>query len=185
VSESPIRVLALDLSSKCVGYAVFEGTDLVDHGKYVTEGVSHDERLLRFQLWLMQLFDAVHPEELVVERAFSGRQRNAYGVLMLYHGALMASWFAFRGEPLPDECRIMAKSVKRLLGFKQLTSHDARKKQAVQAINKLYRLRLKYKSHDPFKKVSEDDVADAIAAGRAYLIQQGRLYAPLPEDKKK
>lgn len=170
-----VRVLALDVSSKCVGYAVFDGTDLVEHGRYRTEGVSHDERLLRFQFWLMELFVATSPDELVVERAFAGRQRNAYGVLMLYHGCLLASWFAYHGAPLPDEQRVQAKAVKRLLGLKQLPSHDARKRQMVLEMNKQYKLRLKWKSHDPLKKVSDDDEADAIAVGRAWLIQTGRL----------
>mgnify|MGYP001272746630 CR=1 FL=1 len=170
-----IRVLALDVSSKCVGYAVFDGTDLVDYGRHRTQGESHDERLLRYQVWLMELFELVKPDELVVERAFSGRQRNAFGVLSLYHGVTMATWFAFRREPIPDEQRVHSKAVKRLLKLKALTTHDARKRQMVLEMNKIYRLRLKWKSHDPTKRVSEDDTADAIGIGRAWLIQKGRL----------
>jgi len=172
---TPVRVLALDISSKCIGYAVFEGTELVDCGRYRTEGKEHDERLLRYQVWLLALLENVRPEEFIFERAFSGRQRNAYGVLMLYHGVTLATWFAYSQTSLPDTHRIQAKAVKRLLQLKPLPSHDARKRQMVQEMNRLYGLRLKWKSHDPLKRVSEDDTADAIGVGRAWLIQQGRL----------
>lgn len=169
------RVLALDISSKCVGYAVFEGTELVDYGKYRQEGESHDERLLRYQIWALQLFETTKPDELIIERAFSGRQKNAYGVLMLYHGVTFATWFAYAQVPIPDAQRVQSKAVKKLLKLKPLESHDARKRQMVLEMNRIYRLRLKWKSHDPTKRVSDDDTADAIGVGRAWLIQQGRL----------
>ena len=52
-----------------------------------------------------------------------------------------------------------------------MTDYDLRKKAMVDRINELYGLDLRFKADDKTKKVSQDDTADGIAVGRAWLLQ--------------
>jgi hypothetical protein len=164
-------VLCLDVSSVCVGYAVFENTTLRAYGKHLQEGRDHGERLTTFRAWLFDQLNEVQPDHLVVELPFAGRRRFAYGVLQMYWGMVQAVYYEWAGHELPVEDRVQANVVKQRMGSKHKATHDQRKKAMVDQINGLYGLSLKFKSGatDKQKRVSDDDISDAIALGRAWL----------------
>lgn len=168
---APACLLALDLSSKCVGWSVFTHGDLSAYGKYLQRGAGHGEKLARFGPWLEALIRETHADVVILEQPFNGRNRNAYRVLLMYVAKVVElHWRRFHRE-LPPTCQIPPTTVKRLLKFPRGADHAANKRIAVEAINGLYDLDLTYKHNDVTKEESDDDIADAIALGRAYLLQ--------------
>lgn len=166
------RVLALDISSVMVGWAVFENGELTRHGKFAQQGDDHGEKLAAFRLWLLATFRQAAPDIVVYERPFAGRRRNAFAVLQLYVAALViAHWEHYKREIQPAES-VPAREVKRRNRMRKGANHEANKRIAVLLANRLYGLRLKYKSNDKRKTVSQDDVADAILLGRAWLLAE-------------
>lgn len=166
------RVLALDTSSTCVGWAVFEDGHLVHHGRYRQKQVEHGERLSTFQAWLAAMFRQYMPKQVIYEKPFAGRRRNAFGVLTMYVAVVLLTWFQHTGSEIGEGCAVAARDVKRRNEMRKGKNHEQNKKLGVLLANKLYGLRLKYKSNDKTKKVSQDDEADAILLGRAWLIAE-------------
>lgn len=168
---TPERILALDTSSVCVGFAVFDGEELKRYGRFLQKGVDHGERLHQFRLWLLATLKELQPDQLIFEAPFAGRRRYAFGVLMMYVAVVLMSHVQWADAEIPSENRVPAAQVKRILKAERGATHETRKRLMVLAMNKAYGLSLKFKSNDKAKRVSEDDVADAIALGRAWLIR--------------
>lgn len=166
------RLLALDTSSTCVGWAVFEDGSLVQHGRYRQKQVEHGERLATFQTWLEDMLRTFNPNQLVYEKPFAGRRRNAFGVLTMYVAVVLLTWFRHSGLEITTANAVPARDVKRRNSMRKGKDHEQNKKLGVLLANRLYGLRLKYKSNDKTKKVSQDDEADAILLGRAWLVAE-------------
>ena len=162
------RLLALDVSSVAAGWALFEGGKLHSCGVYPQQGTDHGERMLHFAEWLQEMFIETDPTHVVYEAPFQSRERHAFGVLMWYVGVMLAEhWRHFQYE-IPDINRMPAREVKRLHGFPSGCSHAQNKRMAVDRVNGLYGFELKY---DRTKGKSDDDVADAVLLGRAWLMR--------------
>lgn len=170
--ELPSSLLALDVSSVCVGWALFRGLSPVAHGKYLHKGKAHGQKLAEFEDWLTSILDKEDPEVLVVEAPYAGRRRYAFGVLMMYYGVVQMAHMRWRKHELPNEHRIAAHQVKRLLNLPKGATHTARKIIALERINQLYGMSFVFSEN---KKNSDDDTADSMAVARAYFIQQGHI----------
>lgn len=171
--RKPERILALDVSSVCVGFSVFEGKRLSKYGKYVQQGKEHGERLAHFDEWLTEQFSKFVPQQVIIEMPYSGRRRFTFGVLMMYFAIVISAFYRWAGYEMPKANRITASMVKRRMRMEKGSSHAERKRMMVEKINEVYGLALKFKATDKHKKVSDDDIADAIAVARAWLIQEG------------
>lgn len=163
------RILSLDISSVAVGFGVFDRGKLSDYGRYRQRGEEHGERLHHFARWLYDMFKKLGPDEVVVEQPYPGHRRNTYGILMLYIGVILMVHFHVFGEELPSVNRVQPNLVKRSLKMPKGKDHEDRKRMMVVEINRLYGLNLKFKANDKTKRISEDDVADGIAVGRAWI----------------
>lgn len=170
-TRRPERVLALDVSSVCVGYANLDGGQLGPHGRYHPEGAHHGEKLLSFHTWLVKTLASFEPDQLVVETPYPGRRSSAYGVLSMYLGVVLSAYFSWSGQELPDDNRMPPNLVKQMLKVKKGTTHDDRKLLMIKEINRRFGLRLVWKAGDKQKKVSQDDTADAIAVGLAWFLK--------------
>jgi Holliday junction resolvasome RuvABC endonuclease subunit len=170
----PERVLCLDVSSKCVGWAVFQDGELAQHGRYLQEGVGHGERLFHFHGWLLAMLSELEPTQLIYEAPYSGRMRFTFGVLSRYAGMVDAAHFQFFSEEIPSDNAVPAHLVKRAIGARKGASHTDNKRIVLNMVNQVFGLSLKFKENDATKKVSQDDEADAIALGWAWLT----LYRP-------
>ncbi|TFH49104.1 MAG: hypothetical protein E4H01_04980 [Lysobacterales bacterium] len=168
----PTSLLALDVSSVCVGWSLFHGVKPVAHGKYLHKGKAHGQKLAEFEDWLVALLERDDPEVLVVEAPYAGRRRFAFGVLMMYYGVVQMAHIRWRGKELPSEHRMAANQVKRLLHLPKGATHTARKIIAIERINQLYGMSFVFSEN---KKHSDDDTADSMAVARAYYIQQGHI----------
>lgn len=166
-------VLALDTSSVCVGYAVFHVSDgvraLVTHGRLRLKGKDHGDRLAYFREQMITLLLDYAVTHVVYEEPYPGRNRNAYPVLMMYVGLLRAVHAQRFGADVPPSQRVPARMVKRVLGTPKGLSHEENKRVVLLEVNRLYGLSLKFKANDKSKLVSQDDEADAIALGHAWL----------------
>lgn len=171
--KSPLveRVLALDLSSVCVGWSIFDEGGPSGHGKYQQKGKGHGEKLTKFSAWLQKMLDEARPDIVVVEKPYPSRNRNAYRALTLYIGKVIELHWQYFGEELSDESQVSSHTVKAALRFPKGQNHEDNKRIAVGCINDLYDLTLRYKKNDRAKDISDDDVADAIALNRAWHLK--------------
>ena len=164
--QTPTNVLALDLSSTCVGWALGSDRKLARHGKLVfksTAGVG--EKLVSFHDYLGGLIDVYEPVLLLSERPLS-RRGNTTGRHFELLGIARKLWRDVTGLEMEDEHLISARTVKNALGVKPGRNHDHNKQIMVEKINDLYGLRLKYDKNSKYK--TDDDTADAIAVLTAY-----------------
>lgn len=152
---------------------MFDDELLVDYGKYVQAGDDHGEKLCGFRTWLLEQYEKYQPDEVVFEAPYSGRRRFTFAVLSYYVSTIIESHFSYFGTELPKVNKVAAHAVKKLNQMPKAASHEGNKKQAVLLANQLYALGLKYKNNDKTKKVSDDDVADAVLLGRAWLVSRG------------
>lgn len=162
-SEGVERVLGLDFSSVCCGWAIFDNGQLLTYGKYHQQGDGHGERMWNFHQWLLAMLEAWSPNELVYEAPYAGPRRHAFSVLSRYAGTVQLTHYAWKGADIPEENAVAANMVKKLIGAKKGKNHEANKKIVLLMINQRYGLGLKFKSKDPKKTISQDDEADAIA----------------------
>lgn len=166
-----MRLLSLDTSSVCVGYAVFDDKRLVTFGKHVQVGKEHGEKFSTFLQWLIALLKLHKPDAVVVELPFGGPRRGyTYGVLMQYIAVVMLAHFDVFGKELPDQNKVQAKKVKLMMEVESGKNHDQNKQIMVDRVNRLFKLNLKFVKKDPHKKLSQDDIADAIAVGHTWLL---------------
>lgn len=172
-------MLALDVSSKCVGWALFIDGELAQHGKYVQQGDAHGEKLSTFRAWVLKLCREVEPTQLVYEAPYSGRMRNTFGVLSRYAGIVELCHFEHFHSELPPANAVPAHQVKKAIGASKGKSHEENKRIVLLLVNQVFGLALKYKANDTTKKVSQDDEADAIALGWAWHV----LYRGEEEDE--
>lgn len=171
----PLRVLGLDISSKFVGWVVFDDLEPHIHGLYRHVGVGHGERLGNYLTWLCALFEQYHPNEVVVELPFAGRRRNTFGILTLYISVTILAHYQYTGKEMPDDNKLQAREIKHLMQVQRGKDHDENKAIMVEVINRLYGLQLRFDSHDSVKKFSEDDIADAYAVVVAWLVKTKHL----------
>jgi Holliday junction resolvasome RuvABC endonuclease subunit len=162
------RLLALDVSSRAVGWALFEHNKLLTYGKYEHVGDAHGEKLHNYLEWLAALFAEVHPTSVAVEAAFQGRHRNAFAVLTLYRAALLVAHMRTYGRELPDKNQIPPHLIKRVLAVPKGT-HTENKARVVAVINQLYGTAFRFDAARPDDKArNDDDIADAVAVGHAW-----------------
>jgi hypothetical protein len=169
--EGGHRLLALDTSSTCVGWAVFDNGELTESGQYVQEGAEHGEKLTNFLQWLVQTIGELAPNDVVFEAPYAGRRRFTFGVLSKYVALVELAHFYVLGREMPAENKFAAHLVKKIIGVRKGASHVENKRLMVNEVNQLYGLSLKFKQNDKRKTTTEDDRADAIALGRAWLLK--------------
>lgn len=177
------RVLGLDISSRCVGWALFVGGVLAAHGRYRHRGTGHGERLAHFGPWLTTLLSELEPTQVAYEAPYSGRMRHTFGVLSKYVGVVESVHFSVYGAEIPPENAVAAHAVKRAIGARKGRDHEENKRIVLLLVNQVFGLALKYKDHDDTKRVSEDDEADAIAVAWAWhlLCRTAPALEPTPE----
>ena len=164
------RVLALDPSSACVGWSLFEAGELARQGKYIQQGEKgrHGQKLDTFRVWLDALLIDLHPDRLLYEAPYQGRMKHTFGILSRYVGIIEAVHFWHFGYEIPPNDAVPAHTVKRAIGAKRGANHEDNKVIVLKLVNARYGINLKYKKNDRDKKTTQDDIADAIAVNWAW-----------------
>jgi Holliday junction resolvasome RuvABC endonuclease subunit len=166
------RELALDLSTRCVGWAVGERRDLLAYGKLVVKSTAEvGQRLDALEDALRELIRAVEPERLLLEKPLSRK-----GVVTMRHneivGIVRKVFFEETGGEILDSWIIAPASVKKSLGIERGGSHEENKRLGVERVNQLYGLGLRF--HKSSKIETDDDTADAILVLSAYWQRNAR-----------
>lgn len=171
-----MKILALDLSTKCSGYSVFTEGKLTDYGSFVEgkyKGKSKDRYPAKsakvgkiMAEKVMELIEAVNPDKIVIEEISVGGKQGVLQVksLAAFHGMMM---YLLHDQIdivyfMPASGKLKSHGVE-LPGWRkilQLKKNGCWKKSAVQRVNSIYGLNLEY---------DDNDIADSILIGTAFL----------------
>jgi Holliday junction resolvasome RuvABC endonuclease subunit len=169
-------LVALDVSSKAVGWAVFRDGEPTAYGCFRPEGPrdgGHGEKLASYEHWLLHLLSEENPDRLVIESPYVGRNPVTFGKLSMYYGVGLNVHHRFYGYELPPEQSLTPSVVKTILNAScEKLKYDQRKERMVCYMNDVYGFGLKYKANN-----GADDIADALAVGRAWLLKYGETAA--------
>jgi Holliday junction resolvasome RuvABC endonuclease subunit len=181
VGEGDERVLGLDTSSKCIGWAVFDNGQLTQHGRFVLPGKCHGEKLAALRVWLMQLLAEFRPTRLVYEAPYRGLNGTTFGVLSRYAGMVECCHFEHFLAGIPAEDAVPAKEVKRAIGAPSAKrgklARSRKKGRAPKRLadethtqNKLIVLNMVNERFGLGLKLEENDESDAIALTWAWHV---------------
>lgn len=170
-TSGPGKVLGLDISSKFVGWAVFEDLEPRQHGLYRQQGKDHGEKLHTYLNWLLGIFKEFKPDNVVIELPFAGRRRKTFGILTLYTAVTMLAHWRYFSRELPEDNKLQAREIKHLMQVTKGEDHDENKQIMTDAINRLFGLNLRFDATDTSKRYSEDDIADSYAVVLSWLIK--------------
>jgi Holliday junction resolvasome RuvABC endonuclease subunit len=169
--EKILTVLALDLSSSCVGWAVGANGKVARYGKLVFKSTAGPgEKLVSFADFLTVLVTQFWPEVIVIEKPLSRRASTTARHFELL-GIVRHLWFTVTGMEIPEAWLISPMTIKSVMGVKRGANHSQNKQIMVAKVNSLYGLRLKYSPTS--KLTTEDDIADAIAVLTTYYRKYG------------
>lgn len=162
-----MRLLALDQSSRCTGYAIFEDDTLIDSGTYTLTHPEMGRRLVSFRDTVIALISKYNIDEAVFEDiqlqspgASKAMGVTTYKALAEIMGVLME---------LLEEKKIPYKIIPSVTWKSELNikgRQRAEQKKNAQA----------YVAATYAKKVSQDE-SDAICIGACYLKQKNSVYS--------
>lgn len=169
MSDKGAWIFALDLGSKCTGFAFGTEDTLVKYGKYVAKNpgnVSSAEKLLNFSKWLATTINSLPriPTVIVIESPYLNNNVKTYGVLSQYLGVALRECFRLTNL-MPEQ--ISPSKVKNVVKPEKSSNYYRRKQNMVIKINDVFGLDLNY--HKSNKRISDDDTADAIALWYTYI----------------
>jgi Holliday junction resolvasome RuvABC endonuclease subunit len=155
------RVLTLDLSSTCIGWAV--GTDdevLINYGKLVLTDDRHlAEHLEALATYLRVILLTYRPTLILVERPVAlGRTSITHNQVL---GAVRLVSAQTLGLIITEADLVSPNTIKKATGVVAGRDHDHNKALMVNHVNETLGLHLQYDKHSKLK--TDDDTADAIA----------------------
>jgi RNase H-fold protein (predicted Holliday junction resolvase) len=161
-----VTILAMDLSTSCIGWALGMDRKLALYGKFVfKKDASIGAKLSIFREYLEVLLDIYEPDRVLVEKPMSGRGTTTARHYELL-GVVREALFSNLNKDFLDSWIISAKTVKGLMRVKPTGDHDLNKVAMCNKINELYGFDLVFDKNSKIK--SGDDIADAIAVLTAY-----------------
>lgn len=162
VGESPSSVvLAFDISSTCVGWALDCDGKPVTWGKLVFKTTATmGEKLVALEEFFVTLLNTYRPNVLLVEKVLSRKASTTSRHNQLF-GIILKCWFQFSATELKESWIISPRTVKRVMRVRRGIDHDQNKEIMVNKINQILGIKLKYAKNSAYD--SDDDTADAIA----------------------
>lgn len=144
-----MRILALDLSTICSGFAIIDATaPVTDNIKLLRfgtiepfEGLSESEKYFVIAHQAEMLIRVFHPDELIIEDTFYSKDPTVLKKLNRLAGHVQAIWYKLRRK---DAIFYMAVSARKTFGI----SGKATKPEIVEAVNKYCGLRGRLKDHN-------------------------------------
>lgn len=154
-------VLALDLSTKSAGWAVFNDKKLVDSGCITASSTNVLDRISKITRELREVFDKFNPDEIIVEEVLPEDVRHNQQVFkaLMYMQAAVALDFNKNGKKL---------------NF--YVSSEWRKKCGIRTGRGITREMVKAADikfvKDNYNIDANDDICDAICIGHAYTHEK-------------
>ena len=172
--EINLIILGLDAATRKSGISVFDNNQLIYYEKYEIDKKisSPHERMKLLYNELKLLHDKYKYDKIIMEDVpINSRNNLQVGkTLAILQGMIFALCEEFEIEQilyLPSEWR---SKVGTYGGTRESTKRDYQKEKAVSLVNEIYKLDLQYYKNENKEHNSDDDVAEAILIGRAYLL---------------
>jgi len=164
-----MKIIALDLSTKSSGYAVFDNKELIDYGMVKSFNPNWRERIYEIGKQLNKLFRQYKPDKIFVEDVPLSTKGGIKVAIML--GAVQGLVYGLSAFKNIDIEFVLPSKWRSPLGLfdgsRQGTKRDELKRKSVEMANKEFNLSLVYKS--PSSKFNEDDISDAILLGKSQI----------------
>jgi Holliday junction resolvasome RuvABC endonuclease subunit len=163
--------MALDFATLKTGFAIYKKEKLVDYGLIKSSSSNVHARLLQIRDQILEQMQKHDIQIIVLEEVPMNSSLNmrVSHDLCVGQGVILGLCFdlnlGFRLY-LPPAWRT---EVGVYDGTREGTKRDVQKQKAVDIVNEMYGLNLKYFKNDNKKNESEDDVAEAILLGLAYV----------------
>lgn len=160
-------IIALDASTSCTGYAVFENEWLIAYGKIKPHGDTWRDRLMDETMELAALFREYVPDVVVAEDVPLKDGKQTIVKLGAVHGMILSLCAGFKLEPvfvLPSTWR---HKLGMFDGTRAGMKRDAMKEKAVHMANELFGLDLQWVS--PTSTKNDDDTAEAVLIGYSHV----------------
>jgi len=141
-----MRILGLDLSTVCSGFALIEATasseDLLRFGTIEPyDDLSESEKYFMIAHQVEMLIRLFHPDDVVIEDTFYSKDPTVLKKLNRLAGHVQAIWFKLRRK---DAFFYMATSARKTFGI----SGKSEKAEIVTAVNTRFSLRGRIKDHN-------------------------------------
>lgn len=166
------RILALDVSGSCTGWAFGLYGKLEGYGKYIQKQTgSKGKRLAQFAEWLTSLLEAKKPTIILIERPYRGRNSNVLANLSKFIAVVELCAYLTLDLGLEDSWFLDPRFIKKQMKVQKGQDYEDNKRLMVNKVNEMFGLKLKF-STKKSKKLTDDDIADAIAILVAWWNQE-------------
>lgn len=183
LSYIPNKIMSIDASTTNIAYAVFDGEDLVLHGKVQFSGKDVYQKISSAIQSVVKVMEDISPEALVIERAVFINSPKTMSELSMVQGAILAgatlagirifkgtnpiAWQSYigNGKSTKEAKLLMRKDNpgKSDSWYKQF-ERETRKQKTINFVNINYDL-----------EIDDNDIADAIGIGHYALRNWGKL----------
>lgn len=163
------KIMALDASTSCTGYAVFDGDKLVAHGKIKPHGDDWRDRIMDETMALAALIREHRPQVIIAEDVPKKPGANTLQKLGAVHGMILSLCAGFKIKPmflLPSNWR---HGLGLFDGTRAGMKRDVMKEKAVHMANELFGLDLQWIS--PISSKNDDDEAEAVLIGWSQIVK--------------
>lgn len=152
-------LIALDESTTCTGYAVFDDSELIEHGTFSFKSKDVLERVSLIMEEIENLIDTYKPDNMVIEDVQI--TMNAATAKSLLGLQFMIEVYAHRNNISCETYRTT--KWRKILGLSNSRALDrkAKKQETIDYVKNKYGI-----------DVLKDDESDAIAIGTAYLLER-------------
>ena len=152
-------LIALDESTTCTGYAVFDDSELIEHGTFSFKSKDVLERVSLIMEEIENLIDTYKPDNMVIEDVQI--TMNAATAKSLLGLQFMIEVYAHRNNISCETYRTTR--WRKILGLSNSRALDrkAKKQETIDYVKDKYGI-----------EILKDDESDAIAIGTAYLLEK-------------
>lgn len=152
-------LIALDESTTCTGYAVFDDSELIEHGTFSFKSKDVLERVSLIMEEIENLIDTYKPDNMIIEDVQI--TMNAATAKSLLGLQFMIEVYAHRTNISCETYRTTR--WRKILGLSNSRALDrkAKKQETIDYVKDKYGI-----------EILKDDESDAIAIGTAYLLEK-------------
>lgn len=183
LSFIPNKIISIDASTTSIAYAVFDGEDLVLHGKVEFSGQNVYQKISSAIQSVVKAMKDISPDALVIERAVFINSPKTMSELSMVQGAILAgaclagikifkgtnpvAWQSFIGNKVLTKAQkldIVSKYPGKSKSYYKTIEREIRKQRTIDFVNINYDL-----------SIDDNDIADAIGIGHYAIRNWGKL----------
>jgi len=169
-----VKILSIDFATKKTGYAIFINGKLQSYGIMYADSQNVHERILHIRSQILEKIIQYGITHVVLEEIPMQKNNNLIVAhdLCVGQGAILVSCYDHNlGLKLysPTSWRSIMELYN---GTNESKKRDYQKQAAVNLVNELYGLDLKYYKSETKKNKTDDDIAEAILIGLAFIKEE-------------